>query len=92
MVRSEPIPEGCRVFHGDELVAVVTTSEHMSDDEVRQAIQANQVDALFARAHGAGNGPVAWKKMRPADWSIHLTRPSISVDLFRAIAAGIPTD
>jgi hypothetical protein len=89
-LKFEPIPEGYRVYDGPHLKAIVTTKQNMAPDEVKDAIAANAVSADFAVAHGKGHGPVAWKAMPPASWMIHLTDPNISVDLFKAIAAGVP--
>lgn len=89
-LKFDRIPEGYRVFDGDKLVAVVTTSQHMDPAEVTAAVDANQMDAKFVAGHAKGHGPVAWKLMPPAGWTIHLTGPALYVDLFKAIAAGIP--
>lgn len=100
-VRFEPIPEGYRIWDGDRLAGVLATNEHMTPQDVADAIAGNKIppEILNAMRHSEGKdklaevlkqSPVCWKPMTSDHWTIHLTRPSVHVDLMKAIVAGIP--
>lgn len=84
-IKFERIPEGYRIYKDAALIGVLSTKQHHRGKDSDHPVAAADADTLKV-------GGVVWEPMKAESWSLHLTSPSLSVEDFKAIASGIPTE
>lgn len=81
-MRVEQIPEGCRIYKDELLVAVVTSRHHYRGEHSSHALTAAEVKAYAA-------GSVVWEPMDPSHVNIHFTSPAMKLDDVKAVLAAL---